>query len=73
MELRSLLEGLDVNTLFGHIEGNPEDVFVDPLESKDYSIQVLTQKGEKKILQGTYDKKVCRMIGQSLSTQCLSS
>ena len=55
--VKSLLEGLDVNTLFGHIEGNPEDVFVDPLESKDYSIQVLTQKGEKKILQGTYDKK----------------
>ena len=55
--VKSLLEDLNVNTLFGHIEGNPEDVFVDPLESRDYSIRVLTQKGKETILQGTYDKK----------------
>ena len=55
--VKSLLEDLDVRTLFRHIEGNPEDVFVDPLESRDYSIRVLTQKGKEKIVQGTYDKK----------------
>ncbi|OUP64166.1 hypothetical protein B5F13_08830 [Drancourtella sp. An177] len=55
--VRSLLEDLDVNTLFGHIEGNPEDVFVDPLESRDYSIRVLTQRGRETVVQGTYDKK----------------
>ena len=46
--VKSLLEDLDVRTLFRHIEGNPEDVFVDPLESRDYSIRVLTQKGKEK-------------------------
>lgn len=55
--VESLLEDLDANTLFEHIEGNPDDVFVDPLESRDYIIKVFTQHGKEKVIQGTYDKK----------------
>ena len=55
--VESLLEGLDAETLFENIEGNPEDVFIDPLESRDYTIRVLSEKGKEKTIQGTYDKK----------------
>ncbi len=52
-----LLENLDAETLFEHIEGNPDNVFVDPSESRNYTVRVLTKKGKERIIQGTYDKK----------------
>ena len=55
--VESLLEDLDVETLFEHVEGNPGNVMVDPLESRNYTIRVLTKKGNEKNIQGTYDKK----------------
>lgn len=55
--IESLLDDLDIDTLFEHIEGNPPDVFENPLESKDYTIKVVTKKGIEKVIQGTYDKK----------------
>ena len=48
---------MDIDTLFEHIEGNPPDVVENPLESKDYTIKVVTKKGVEKVIQGTYDKK----------------
>ena len=53
----SLLDDLDVDVLFGHIEGNPVDVVDDPNEIRDYTIKVITKKGKEKIIRGTYDKK----------------
>ena len=34
--IESLLDDLDIDILFEHIEGNPPDVVENPLESKDY-------------------------------------
>ncbi|MFQ9703195.1 MAG: hypothetical protein ACLR0U_15565 [Enterocloster clostridioformis] len=48
---------MDVDVLFGHIEGNPVDVVDDPNEIRDYTIKVITKKGKEKIIRGTYDKK----------------
>lgn len=55
--VRDFLDRFDVKNIFSNIEGNPEDVFVDPLESLDYTIKVFTKRGEEKSIQGTYDKK----------------
>ena len=55
--IESLLDDLNVDTLFEHIEGNPPDVVENSLESKDYTIKVITNKGDEKVIQGTYDKK----------------
>lgn len=55
--VEGLLDDLDTDELFSHIEGNPLDVVDNPLESKDYTIKVFTKKGEDRIIQGTYDKK----------------
>ena len=44
----SLLDDLDVDVLFGHIEGNPVDVVDDPNEIRDYTIKVITKKGKEK-------------------------
>ena len=43
--------------LFGEIEGNPDDVVDDPLESRNYAITVDFKKGPQRVIQGTYDKK----------------
>lgn len=43
--IESLLDDLDIDILFEHIEGNPPDVVENPLESKDYTIKVVTKKG----------------------------
>ena len=48
---------MDAESIFDHIEGNPENVVVDPLETIDYTIKVISQKGNEKLIQGTYDKK----------------
>lgn len=55
--VEGLLDDIDVDSLFGQIEGNPEDVIDTPLESKDYAITVDFKKGPQKVIQGTYDKK----------------
>ena len=55
--VESLLEDMDAESIFNHIEGNPENVVVDPLETIDYTIKVISQKGNEKLIQGTYDKK----------------
>ena len=55
--VESLLEDMDAKSIFDHIEGNPENVVVDPLETIDYTIKVISQKGNEKLIQGTYDKK----------------
>ena len=39
------------------IEGNPENVVIDPFETIDCTIKVISQKGNEKRIQGTYDKK----------------
>ena len=36
---------------------NAANVVVDPLETIDYTIKVISQKGNEKLIQGTYDKK----------------
>ncbi|MFR5731547.1 MAG: hypothetical protein ACLUD2_05895 [Clostridium sp.] len=53
--VESLLEDMDAESIFDHIEGNPENVVVDPLETIDYTIKVISQKGNEKLIQGSYD------------------
>lgn len=48
---------IDADDLFGEIEGNPDDVVDNPLETKDYTITVDFKKGPQRIIQGTYYKK----------------
>ena len=55
--VENLLDGIDPDELFGEIEGNPDDVIVNPLETKDYTITVDFKKGSQRTIQGTYDKK----------------
>ena len=55
--IEGLLDDINANELFGEIEGNPEDVFDNPLETKDYTITVDFKKGPQRIISGTYDKK----------------
>ncbi len=55
--VENLLDGIDPDELFGEIEGNPDDVIENPLETKDYTITVDFKKGPQRIIQGTYDKK----------------
>lgn len=55
--VENLLDRIDADVLFGEIEGNPEDVVVNPLETHDYTITVDFKKGSQHIIQGTYDKK----------------
>ena len=52
-----LLDAIDTEDLFGEIEGNPDDVIENPLETQDYTITVDFKKGSLRIIQGTYDKK----------------
>ena len=55
--IESLLDDIDAENLFGTIEGNPEDVIENPLETRDYTITVDFQKGPQRVIQGTYDKR----------------
>lgn len=38
-------------------QGNQENGAVDPLETIDYTIKAVSQKGNERLIQGTYDKK----------------
>lgn len=55
--VEDLLDSLDADVLFGAVEGNPDDVVDDPLETRDYTITVDFKHGPQRIIQGTYDKK----------------
>jgi len=55
--IRALLDNMAANTFFAHTEGNPYDVVINPLETKDYKITVDYLYGEQKVLTGTFDKK----------------
>ena len=55
--VEGLLDDIDADDLFGEIEGNPDDVVENPLETKDYTITVDFKKGSQRTIQGTYDKK----------------
>ncbi len=52
----ALLDDIDVDEFFAHTKGNPPDVVVNPLETKDYKITVDYLYGEQKVLNGTFDK-----------------
>ena len=51
-----LLDNLDAD-VFSKKEGNPTDVYVDPLESRDYQIGIRTRRGKCRKITGTFDKK----------------
>lgn len=55
--VEGLLDDIDADNLFGEIEGNPDDVVDNPLETKDYTITVDRKKGPQRVIQGSYDKK----------------
>ena len=55
--VENLLDALDSEVLFGAVEGNPDDVVDDPLETRDYTITVDVKHGSQRIIHGTYDKK----------------
>lgn len=54
--VKNLLDALDSNVLFGAVEGKPDNVVDDPLETRDYTITVDFKHGPQRIIQGTYDK-----------------
>lgn len=51
-----LLDNLNAD-VFSKKEGNPTDVYVDPLESRDYQIDIRTRRGKCRKITGTFDKK----------------
>ena len=55
--VEDLLDDLDSDTLFSHVEGNPENVVHDPYESREYTIKVIMDSGIERKIEGTYDKK----------------
>lgn len=52
----SFLDGLSP-WVFSIVEGNPKDVCVDPLRSCDYTIVLTMEKGGKREIRGSYDKR----------------
>lgn len=52
----ALLDDIDADKFFAHTKGNPPDVIINPLETKDYKITVDYLYGEQKVLTGTFDK-----------------
>ena len=50
--VKNLLDALDSNVLFGAVEGNPDNVVDDPLETRDYTITVDFKHGPQRIIQG---------------------
>lgn len=55
--IADFLDNIDADSLFEYIEGNPEDVSIDPNETKDYTITVDFKKRPHLILTGTFDKR----------------
>lgn len=54
--IESLLDDFDAQDLFSHIEGNPDDVFETPCETKDYRITINYKKNPQRVIEGSYDK-----------------
>ncbi len=54
--ITSFLDDIDTDDFMVHTEGNPPDVIVNPLETKDYKITIDYLYGEQQILTGTFDK-----------------
>lgn len=54
--ITSLLDDLEVETLFANTGGNPPDVICNPLKTKDYRITVDYLHGDQRVLTGTFDK-----------------
>lgn len=52
----SLLEGYDTDEFLNTIEGNPDDVVKNPLETKDYTITIDFLYGKQRVITGTFDK-----------------
>ena len=55
--VEGLLDDIDADDLFGNIEGNPDDVIENPLETQEYAITIDFKKGPQRVIQGSYDKK----------------
>lgn len=55
--VENLLDDINAEELFGNIEGNPDDVIENPLETQEYAITIDFKKGPRRVIQGTYDKK----------------
>ncbi len=54
--ITSFLDDINADDFMVHTEGNPPDVIVNPLETKDYKITIDYLYGEQQILTGTFDK-----------------
>lgn len=61
--VESLLEDMDAESIFDHIEGNPENVVVDPLETIDYTIKVISQRAMKSSFKEPTIKGTSRRLG----------
>lgn len=54
--ISSLLEGMEEEELFTFTEGNDDDALFNPLETKDYEIEIQYKRAGRKVLTGTFDK-----------------
>ena len=54
--IRELLEDIDVDELFGEVEGGSSDVSDNSSETRDYTITVDFKKRPQRVFQGVYDK-----------------
>lgn len=55
--IESLLDDFELERLFSHVEGNPEDVIDTPNETKDYKITIDYKKNPQRTITGTFDKR----------------
>ena len=64
-----LLDAIDTEDLFGEIEGNPDDVIENPLETQDYTITVdfKTKKVRGELSREPMTRRHCRSPGAILS------
>ena len=54
--IRELLEDIDVDELFGEVEGGSSDVSDNSSETRDYTITVDFKKRPQRVFRGVYDK-----------------
>lgn len=54
--IESLLDDFDAEGLFAYVEGNSDDVFETPNETKDYKITIDYKKNPQQVITGTFDK-----------------
>lgn len=54
--IENLLDGYDIDEFLDYIEGNPADVVMNPMESKDYTITIDFLYGEQRVITGSFDK-----------------